>query len=58
MQEVIKMKYVNFHIDGELEKEILLLKKKRYPHIGIGPMFIELAKKAIEEDPKNERNIQ
>ena len=46
------MKYINFQIDGDLEKEIIEFKEKRYKHMGLSTMFIELALEAIEEDKK------
>jgi len=46
------MKYVNFQIPENLVKEIMDYKQKRYPHIGLSAMFIELTKLAIEVDKK------
>ena len=46
------MKYVNFQIPENLVKEIMDYKLKRYPHIGLSAMFIELAKIAIIEDKR------
>ena len=46
------MKYVNFQIPENLVKEIMKFKEKRYPHMGLSAMFIELTKIAIEENKK------